>query len=151
MSETQQARNEATFRRVLDATNAHDEELIAKTIDDVFQPDVRIDTPLPIPSTGVRAIQDVYAALFRAFPDIHIEADDVIAADDKLVCRQTVTGTHLGEYMGLAPTGKPVRYSEIFIFRFSDGRIAETWGVVDVLTQMQQLGVLPARTVPHLG
>lgn len=142
MSETPQARNEATFRRILDATNAHDEELVAKTIDDVCHPDVRIGTPLPIQSTGVQAIQDVYATLFRAFPDIHIEAEDVIAADDKLVCRQTVTGTHLGEYMGLAPTGRPVKYDEIFIFRFTDGRIAETWGVVDVLTQMKQVGAL---------
>jgi predicted ester cyclase len=46
--------------------------------------------------------------------------------------------------MGLAPTGKPVAYNEIFIFRFVNGRIAETWGVVDVASQMKQLGVIPA-------
>jgi hypothetical protein len=46
--------------------------------------------------------------------------------------------------MGLPPTGKSVAYSEIFIVRFVTGRIAETWGVVDVLSQMKQLGVIPA-------
>jgi predicted ester cyclase len=45
--------------------------------------------------------------------------------------------------MGLAPAGKSVAYDEIFIFRFVNGRIAETWGVVDVFSQMKQLGVIP--------
>jgi predicted ester cyclase len=44
--------------------------------------------------------------------------------------------------MGLAPTGKTVTYDEIFIFSFAGGRIAETWGVVDLLSQMKQLGAL---------
>lgn len=55
-----------------------------------------------------------------------------------------VTGTHQGDYMGIPPTGKSVTYNEIFILRFTGGRIAETWGVVDVFSQMKQLGVIPA-------
>jgi predicted ester cyclase len=61
-----------------------------------------------------------------------------------MTCRDTVTGTHQGEYMGIPPTGTSVTYNEIFIFRFVNGRIAETWGVVDVLSQMKQLGVIRA-------
>lgn len=57
--------------------------------------------------------------------------------------QNTVTGTHRGEYMGVPPTGKSITYKEIIIARFSDGRIAETWAVVDVMSQMRQLGVLP--------
>jgi predicted ester cyclase len=45
--------------------------------------------------------------------------------------------------MGTPPTGQSVTYNEIFIFRFVDGRVAETWGVVDVLAQMRQIGVSP--------
>ena len=44
----------------------------------------------------------------------------------------------------MAPTGKTVTYNEIFIFRFADGRIAEIWGVVDVLAQLRQLGLISA-------
>ncbi|HEX9833429.1 MAG TPA: ester cyclase [Mycobacterium sp.] len=54
----------------------------------------------------------------------------LIAGGDKVVGRTTGTGTHSGEFMGLAPTGRSVAYNEIFIFRFVDGRVAETWGVV---------------------
>jgi steroid delta-isomerase-like uncharacterized protein len=86
----------------------------------------------------------VFRTLHRAFPDLQITVEDLIESGDKLVVRNTVTGTHQGEYMGLPPTGRSVTYNEIFIFRFADGRIAETWGVVDVLSQMKQLGVIQA-------
>jgi predicted ester cyclase len=68
----------------------------------------------------------------------------VIAEGDKVVCRDTVTGIHRGEYRGLPPTGKSVTYNEIFIARFARGRITEIWGVVDVFSQLQQLGAIPA-------
>ncbi|NED49717.1 ester cyclase, partial [Micromonospora aurantiaca] len=44
----------------------------------------------------------------------------------------------------VAPTGRSITYREIMIVRFADGRIAETWGIVDVLAQMKQLGLIPA-------
>jgi hypothetical protein len=50
--------------------------------------------------------------------------------------------------MGIPPTGKSVTYNEILIARFADGRIAETWGVVDVLSQTRQLGVTPIPAEP---
>lgn len=136
--------NKATYRRILEASNSNDPELIAKTIDEVFHPDVLGHSPLPTQSTGAQAVKEVYATLRRAFPDLHITVEELIEEGDKLVARQTVTGTQLGEYMGRPATGKPVTYNEIFIFRFSAGRIAETWGVVDVLSQMKQLGAIPA-------
>ena len=101
-----------------------------------------IRTPLPIEATGAEALKQVFAMLLRAFPDLHVTVEDLIAEGDKVVARNSVTGTHQGEYMGLPPTGRTVTYNEIFIFRFADGRIAETWGVVDVLSQMKQLGVI---------
>jgi predicted ester cyclase len=51
--------------------------------------------------------------------------------------------TQHGEYMGISPTAKSVTYNEIMIFRFFNGRIAETWGIVDVFSQMKQLGAVP--------
>jgi SnoaL-like polyketide cyclase len=83
-----------------------------------------IHTPLPIEAAGAQLLKEVFVRLHRAFPDLYITIE--------------------GEYMGIPPTGKSVTYNEIFILRFTSGRIAETWGVVDVFSQMKQLGVIPA-------
>ncbi len=143
MSTAEATSNKATIKRFHEAMNSGDAELIPKTIDEFVEPDVLIRTPLPVDAEGADALKEVFSRLHRAFPDLHIAVEDVIAEGDKVVCRNTVTGTHHGEYMGLPPTGKPVTYNEIFIFRLVGGRIAETWGVVDVLSQMRQLDVVP--------
>jgi predicted ester cyclase len=101
-------------------------------------------TPMPTDKTGAELLKEVFTTLLRAYPDLHITIEDMIEEGDKVVMRDTVTGTHRGELMGIAPTGRSVSYNEIFIARFEGGRIAETWGVVDVLSQMRQLGVLPS-------
>jgi len=124
--------------------NSGNAELISQAIDEIVEPEVTIRTPLPVEATGAQAIKEVFARLYRAFPDLHITVEDLIEEGGKVVGRHTVTGTHQGEYMGLPPTGKSVTYNEIFIIRFVNGRIAETWGVVDVFSQMKQLGVIAA-------
>jgi steroid delta-isomerase-like uncharacterized protein len=143
MSAAQETRNKATLRRFQDAVSTGDAKLISKAIDEDFEPDVLIRTPLPVEATGAEALKQVWAMLLRGLPDLHLTMEDLIAEGDKVVSRNVVTGTHQGEYMGLPPTGKSVTYNEIFIVRFVNGRIAETWGVVDVLSQMRQLGAIP--------
>jgi len=136
--------NKAAFKRFHDAATTGDFDFLARTIDELVDPDAVIRTPLPIEATGADALKQVWAMLLRTYPDIHLTVEDVIAEGDKVVGRTTVTGTHQGEFMGVAPTGKSVTYNEIFIFRFANGRVGETWGVVDGLSQMKQLGVIPA-------
>jgi predicted ester cyclase len=141
---TREERNKATVRQFEAALEGGDPALSERTIDEVVDPDALIRTPLPINSTGPAALKEIFGRLHSAFPDLHIEIKDLIAERDKVVSRNTVSGTHRGEYMGLAPTGRAVTYDEIFIVRFSgEGRIVETWGVVDVATQMRQLGLIP--------
>lgn len=143
MSAAQETSHKATGMRLLDAMNSGDVELVAQTVDEIFEPDVKQHSPFE--ATGVQTLKEmVFERLYRAFPDLHIELEDVIEDGDKVVVRDTVTGTHLGEFNGLPPTGKSVAYSEIFIMRFANGRIAEVWGVVDIFTQMKQLGIIQA-------
>jgi steroid delta-isomerase-like uncharacterized protein len=143
MSTTHATSNKTIFRRFHDATNTGDAEILSKTIDEIFVPDVQIRTPLPVQVTGARAIKEVFARLHQAFPDLHVTVEDLIEEEDKVVGKNSVTGTHQGEYMGISPTGKSVTYNEIMMFRFVNGRIAETWGIVDVFSQMKQLGAIP--------
>jgi steroid delta-isomerase-like uncharacterized protein len=144
MSTAEELSNKATFERFHEAANTGDVEFLSKTIDEIVAPDAAIRAPLPIDATGAELLKRVWAMLLRVYPDIHLTVDDVIAEGDKVVARNTVTGTHRGEFMGVGPTGKSVTYNEIFIFRFADGRVVETWGVVDVYAQMKQIGVIPA-------
>lgn len=144
MSTAEVASNKATFGRFHDAMNSGDAELFSRTVDEIVQPDLQFTPPVPVGPTGAEALKLVITTLIGAFPDLHVSVEDLIGEGDRVVGRNVVTGTHQGEFMGLAPTGTSVRYDEIFIFRFVDGRVAEIWGVVDVLSQRRQLGLLPA-------
>ena len=93
----------------------------AMSDDELVDPDAVIRTPLPIGATGADALKQVWAMLLQVYPDLHLRVEDLIAEDDKVVGRTTVTATHQGEFMGVAATGKPVTYNEIFIFRFAAG------------------------------
>jgi predicted ester cyclase len=134
--------NKEAFLRFHDAANTGDIEVISKSIDEFVAPDAVIRTPLPIDATGTDALKQIWAMLLRIYPDIHLTVEDLIAEGDKVVGRTTVSGTHQGEFMGVAATGNSVTYNEMFMFRFADGRVVETWGVVDVYAQMKQIGVV---------
>ncbi|WP_307796056.1 ester cyclase [Amycolatopsis sp. 195334CR] len=136
------ASNKALFRQFHDAMNTRDLDMVAKTIDEVVAPDVVFHAPVPSGLSGREAIKNVWDVLLRAFPDIHVEVEDLIAEGDKVVSRNTVTGTHLGEYRGTPATGRKVTYSEMFVVRFDGDRVAELWGVVDVFGQLRQLGLV---------
>jgi predicted ester cyclase len=78
------------------------------------------------------------------FPDLRFDAEDVISSSEKVVARARVTGTNKGTFMGIPPTGKVVDVQVIDILRFGDdGLVHEHWGVMDVMSMMQQLGVVP--------
>lgn len=136
--------NKAAVKRSLDAANTHDPKLISKAIDDIFDPDWRAGTQMPIEAHGPDGIKSVFAILHEAFPDLHISIEDLIAEGDKVVARERITGTHRGNYMGRLPaTAKRVEYNEMTISRLANGRIVESWGVVDVMSLMRQLGAIP--------
>ena len=67
----------------------------------------------------------------------------MIAEGDKVVVRWTNHGTHVGDFMGIPPTGRSFSIAGIDIHRLNDGTMAEHWHVVDLFSQMQQLGMIP--------
>jgi predicted ester cyclase len=77
--------------------------------------------------------------LVGAFPDLHVEIEDLIAEDDQVVARLSFSGTHRGDFRGIAPTGRPITFSAIRIYRLSSGKIVETWAVQDALGLLGQL------------
>lgn len=80
-----------------------------------------------------------------AFPDLHLTIDDMVAERDKVVARVRWTGTHQGDYRGIAPTGKQVTFTAITIYRIVGGKVVEVWEEGDSLGLMQQLGIIPTQ------
>ena len=92
---------------------------------------------------GIEAYRQFGSQYFSAFPDLQITPEDLIAEGDKVTMRYDWRGTHKGELMGIAPTGKQVRTTGISILRIANGKIAEQWDSFDNLGMLQQLGVIP--------
>lgn len=97
---------------------------------------------------GLTPTKEGVLELFRgyraAFPDLRMDAEEVIASGATTVARVTASGTQDGEFLGMPPSGRRVEVRLIDIMRFDDaGLIAEHWGVMDMLSMLQQLGAIP--------
>jgi steroid delta-isomerase-like uncharacterized protein len=112
-------------------------------IDETFAPDY-VEHAHESPSPDREGLKREMAMLRRAFPDMHVTVEDLVAEGDKAVARTTARGTHTGAFMGIPPTGKVVTISGMDITRFAGGKAVEHWGMNDELSMMQQLGLLPA-------
>jgi predicted ester cyclase len=78
------------------------------------------------------------------FPDHRFDVENAVAEGDTVAVRGTMTGTHEGELVGIAPTGERVAAQQSHWFRVEDGKLAEHWAVRDDLGMLQQLGVMPS-------
>ncbi len=99
--------------------------------------------PAPDFPSGPEGVKQTLGMFRSALPDMHVTVEDIIAEGDKVAARITMSGTHRGELMGVAPTGKQITLGLIDITRLADGKIVERWGEGDMLGMMQQLGVVP--------
>ena len=81
---------------------------------------------------------------FDAFPDLHISLDELIAEDDRVFVRSTITGTQDGEYKGISPTGRNVATDCAEVYRMADGKIVGYWCLTNVAGLMRQLTEEPA-------
>jgi predicted ester cyclase len=90
---------------------------------------------------GFRRIGQVFR---QGFPDWHSRLEALIAEGDLVTERFTARGTHQGEILGVAPTGRQVTLAGINIFRVQDGKLVARWGRTDDLGLLQQLGIVPA-------
>jgi predicted ester cyclase len=95
---------------------------------------------------GIEIAKAFLAMMRVAFPDYRFALEDLIAEGDKVVARLTVSGTHLGEMMGLAPTRQQIQISGIEVFRLEAGKLAEHWATFDTLGMLQQVGLRPIPT-----
>jgi predicted ester cyclase len=129
--------NKQVVRRFVDEYQSAGDE---RSFAELLHPDVVDRSRPPGVAAGAEGVRQQFDAFRAAFPDFEATIHDQIAEGDKVVTRKVFRGTHEGELMGIAPTGRAVEIEVIDIVRVQDGRIVEHWNVVDRLGLLQQLG-----------
>jgi predicted ester cyclase len=119
------------MRRMVEGINAGAEEA---TVDELFAP------------RAARRVNRLFAEFRAAFPDWHEEIVELVAEGNTVAGRFRCSGTHLGEFLGEAPTGKRMDVEEVFFLRVEEGKFVDFWGLEDSLNRMRQLGLLPSRS-----
>jgi predicted ester cyclase len=97
---------------------------------------------------GLAGAQQSMRWLGSVFSNQRWEIHQVIGEDETVVVYCTLHGRHTGDLMGIPPTNRDVSMDYVHIVRFSDGKVAEHWGVRDDMALMRQLGVMGDRTAP---
>jgi steroid delta-isomerase-like uncharacterized protein len=95
---------------------------------------------------GFRQLVERYHA---AFSNVEMRIDSLVAEGDTVAAHWTATGTHTGELMGVAPTGREVKVEGVQFDRISGGKIVESHGLFDALGLLQQVGAVPTGTPAH--
>ena len=126
--------NKAIVRRFVEAYNKRNLDLF----DDLLAPDYFDHTS----QVGPEGLKQLMNMAFKAFPDFHETIEDIIAEGDKVWARITFTGTHKGEWLGIAPTGKKITSMMVDIFRIVNGKLVEYRDVGDRLDFFKKLGVI---------
>jgi len=123
--------NKAMVKRMVEAINAGEEDA---AVDELFAP------------RAARRVKLLFAEFRSAFPDWQEETVELVAEGDTVAGRFKCAGTHRGEFLGEAPTGKRMEVEEVFFLRAEDGKFVDFWALEDSLGRMRQLGLLPSRS-----
>ena len=87
--------------------------------------------------TGGRdAIHEFLSVLRRAFPDLEVDVEILVEADDRVAWQRTLQGTHEGAYKGFPATGRRIVWRDMITSRFEDGLIAEDWVITDLAERL---------------
>ena len=110
-------------------------------LNDIVALDVLTPKIMPNMPSGLDGAKAVHQKTLIGMPDFRTEIQDLIAADDKVVARVLMTGTHTGDFYGIPATGKHVEFTGVFIVRIVNGKIVEHWGEEDSYSLLLQLGL----------
>jgi steroid delta-isomerase-like uncharacterized protein len=109
-------------------------------VDRLIAPHHRNHDPTAPPApTGPQGVRQLAREYREAFPDLHMEIEEIFSSEERVAHRWTMSGTHEGEIMEIAPTGRRIEIAGIEINRIERGKIAESWAISDSAGLRQQL------------
>jgi steroid delta-isomerase-like uncharacterized protein len=111
--------------------------------DELFSDDFLDHTPQPNCTPDKAGALGLYRILREAFPDFHAEIHWQRADGDVVTTYKTYHGTQQGAFLGIAPTGRAIRFETVDAMRVQNGKITEHWGVANLFSVLQQLGAWP--------
>lgn len=115
------------------------------SVHELMAPICRLHDPVfPHLESGAESMRHHVESCRRGFPDLNIAIDDTIAERDEVVLHWTATGTHKGEFLGIAPTNIKTYVTGTSIFRVEARMIVEEWSNWNLMSLMEQLGVASA-------
>jgi len=129
--------NKAIVRRMIDTYNQR-EHFNLDWFDEFIAPNYFDHTN----QVGPEGVKQLFIMGHKGFPDWHEAIEDIIAEGDKVWVRLTYTGTHTGEFFGLAPTGKKLTMKAVAIYRIVNGKLVEGWFTNDGLDFNKELGTI---------
>jgi predicted ester cyclase len=130
--------NKAIVRRYQEIYNSNALDALHEVVaEDLLTPKIMPGIP-----SGIEGAKVAHQMMLAGFPDYQTVIEELIAEGDKVVARITMSGTHTGSFMGIAPTGKHVEFTGISIARIANGKIVDHWGEEDGVSLLAQLGVL---------
>jgi steroid delta-isomerase-like uncharacterized protein len=133
--------NISTVLARIDAVNRVDLD----ALDQYYTPDYVEHNALGPMPPGLEGVKQTYLKFIEGMPDQHFEVEQVFAEGDKVVVRGVITGTHKGEFFGIPPTNKQLRWTGIELVGMRDGKVAERWLLTDLMGMMQQMGLGPGQ------
>jgi steroid delta-isomerase-like uncharacterized protein len=116
-----------------------------EAFEELFADDFLDHTPQPGRTPDKDGARQLYKILRTAFPDFHADIHWQLADGDRVTTYKTYHGTHRGEFLGVAPTGRQIQFETVDVMRVRNGKITEHWGVANLFSLMQQLGAWPAK------
>ena len=129
--------NKAIVRGVIEAENERNYALF----DEFLAPDF-VNNQLTQEFRGREIYKQGSESFIKGFPDFHGTIEDITAEGDKVWIRYKGTGTHKGEWLGLAPTGRKITMNSLAIYRIVDTKVVEMTVVKDLLDFFKQIGVI---------
>ncbi len=111
----------------------------------LVSPSVVEHDPGPQQGPGAQGYIDLFSEMRAGFSDLQATPEHITADEDTVAMAYTITGTHDGEFQGIAPTGKTIKARGVQIARFKDGQMVERWGSSDELGILKQLGAEPKK------
>lgn len=138
------AQNKATTLKILAAIDAGDLAAFSLYVSPAVVEHMPPPPGMPAGLSGLDLVKQLIADWHKAFPDSRTQVINLVAEGDLVIVHSVFTGTNTGPFMGMPATNRAVRIEQTDIIRFdAAGKGVEHWAVIDQLTLLQQLGVIP--------